>query len=291
MTRRPNSPDGTATEILRVAVMSDEELAESAAFSIIEPSAMPQMKVWLRVDQATNPGTFTLPDAMGGASATQATAARQPTIGTTTNGLAKLTVTDDCLSLPISAGLTDENYFGIGLWIKPLGVSASDDIFGITTGGGASANRCRFSQTTDDIVQLYWVPPAPSSNVRSARSASTRNLLQAGVWKFVMAEFHADLVGGNDAQTEALRNRMFDNGVPFPAPHTIEYAQSAGTAPAPGPAKLVPAVTGNAILFARTTAGGNPFVGDIGPDIFFYDPRTLTQLQRVQMAQYRVPIG
>lgn len=282
MTIRPSRRRATATERGRVTKFSQADNAQTAAYSQIGPRNIPEVKIWLRVDLATDSGTLTIPDAMGGASATQATAARKPVLGTTSNGLAKLTCTDDCLVLPISAGFNNAAWFGIAMWIRPANVTTSSDIFNVTTAAGASINKLSFRQTTDDLVDFLWA--ADGSANRSGRTLTGKAVLAANVWVFVSMEF-------DGSQTlESDKNRFKLNGTPVPAPNAVAYSDGVPTVGAPGPSVLN-TPTGNALLFARTTVPANPFIGDVGPDIFFYDPRTITAQSLVQLAQFRVPVG
>ncbi len=280
MSVRPTRSKATQTEVNRVASISQQELAETSAFATVNPRTIPEVKVWLRVDLATDSGTFTVPDALGGSSATQATAARKPTLGTTGNGLAKLTCTDDCLVLPNQAGFNNAAWFGIAMWVRPANVSTSSDLFNMTTASGGSINRLSLRQTANDLVTFTWA--ADNTATRSART--TRGIMSTNVWKFIAHEF-------DGTQTlEADKQRFKDMGSPIALPQVVTYSDGVPTVGSPGLSTLN-TPTGNSLLFSRTTAGGNPFIGDIGPDIFFYDPRTITQTQLVQLAQFRVPVG
>lgn len=290
MTARPNKPASVATavEVRRVAVISAQDLVQSNAYSQIDPLSIPEVKVWLRVDQASDSGTLTIPDAKGGASAIQATGARKPTLSTTGNGLAKLVnAADRYLQLAISTGINNADYFGMGFWCKPTAIGTAGDFFNITRTGAAGladVDRMSFRKSgtgNNDMTTFIWLPPAPSSNTRQAQSS--RAVFLANTWKFIAYEYH-----GAQA-TEAARSRFRDMGMPLANPQVTSYSQSAGTA-TDTPSTLITATTGSAILFNRTTAAAAGFVGEIGPDVFFYDPRTLTDLQRVQMAQFRVPL-
>lgn len=287
--KRPTKPASVATpeEVNRVAVMSNQELAEAAPYSIIDPISIPEIKIWLRVDQATSDvnGVSSVPDAKGGSAATQSTNAQKPTLGTTGNGLAKLTCVDDCLVLPIQAGFNNSAWFGMAMWIRPSNVSTSSDLFNVTTASGATVNKLSFRQSSDDLLDFTWA--SNGSDTRQARTGSAgfgKAILAVNIWTFVSMEFD-----GTQA-TEDTKNQFKLNGTPVPAPNATQYSNGVGAIGSPGLSALN-TPTGNSLLFARTTAGGNPFQGDIGPDIFFYDPRTITAQKLVQAAQFRVPVG
>lgn len=243
--------------------------------------------MWLDVSGATDSGTLSIPDRMGGSPATQATGANKPTLGTTTNGLAKLTgATATFLSCPIRAGLADVDYFGLAMWIRPADVTlTTPDLFNITRTGAAGQadfDRISIRQSLDDISCLTWLPPSPSSNVRSSRTESTRGILQSNVWKFITIEY----IGV--AATELQRVVYKEAGTVLPPQYLPTFAQAQGTA-LDTPSTLI-AATGSAILLNRTTAAANGFVGDV-TDIFCYDPRSMTPDALVQLAQYEVPVG
>lgn len=281
---RPNKPVHRATpeEINRVAVLSQQELAESAAYSIVDPRTISEVKIWLRVDQASDSGTLTIPDAKGVANATQSTGANKPTVGTTGNGLAKLTCgVASALVVPINAGgLAATDYFGLSMWLRPTTTAVGAGyIFQIQSSSGlASANKIRCSRTADDMQMHVW----QASDIRLGRTESSRIFLYDNVWRFISFEFR-----GNGA-TEADRATIKDMGAPVAAQNAVAYETPQGVISSM-PTTLATA-TGSGMLF-NNTALNVGFVGDIGPDIFFYDPRTMTQDKLVQLAQFRVPVG
>ena len=286
MTFRPNKTASRATsdEVRRVVRMSQQDLVQSQTYASIDPLSIPEVKIWLRVDQATDGGTLTIPDAVGGASATQPTALNKPTLGTDSNGLAKLTCTAGTgLILPITAPILGNTvWFGMSFWCKPTSTSASDLYSVMRTGASGLANldRQRFGVTnTDDLASLIW---ASLGNTRRAQTNTSRTTLFQNVWKFISIEFNGALA------TETLRHTIKDMGTPVATPAAVVYDDAQGTVGS-GLTSLV-AVTGSAILFNRTTAYTNGFIGDIGPDIFFYDPTTMTDDKRVQLAQFRIPV-
>lgn len=286
--KRPHKPASVATpeEVNRVAVISQSELADTAAYTQLGPRNIPEVKIWLRVDLATDSGTLTIPDAMGGPSATQATGANKPVVGTTGNGLAKLTnAATKGLTLPVSAGVTDANYFAMGLWFRPSNVvTNSADFFNMVTGAGTSANRLSLRQDTNDMKVFVWEPG--SGGLNNNRTAATdKAILLLNTWKFLSWEFSSLIA------TESLRSQYRDMGVVATARQAQIFGNN-GTSPSGVlTTTLEPSVTGNSILFNRSTGFTNGLIGDIGPDIFFYDPRTMTDDKRVQLAQFRVPVG
>jgi hypothetical protein len=269
------------TQRRRAAKLSQWELTQSAPFASIDPASIPEMKVWLRVDQASDSGTLSIPDAMGGSPATQATGANKPTLGTTGNGLAKLTnAVGTGLLLPLSAGVQNTAYFGMGFWMRASTLTGGD-MFSVNTGASmASANRIQFRQSTNDLKTFVWIA-AGESGIRSG--GTSRGIVLLNVWKFFMYEFNGA------GATEADRSTFKDMGTTFAAPQAQTFTQEVATNTTM-PTVLVTA-TGNAVLFNRTTTYANGYIGEIGPDIFFYDPRTMTDTKRVQLAQYRVPLA
>ncbi len=274
----------TADEIRRVATISDEELERTSTTIVPGDLDLPELKIWLKIDGASDSGTLTIPDALGGSSATQPTALNKPTVGTTGNGLPKLTCAAGTgLILPISAGINNTSWFGMAFWAKATSTSAADFYSAIRTGASGLANldRQRFGVTNqDDLASLIWVS---QGNTRRAQTNTSRATVFQNVWKFLCFEF----IGTN--ASEATRFLIKDMGAPVAAPAAVIYDDSQGTAGS-NITSLV-SVTGSAILFNRTTAYANGFIGDIGPDIFFYDPTTMTQDKRVSLAQHRIPTG
>lgn len=242
------------------------------------------LKIWLDVSQSTSDvnGVSSVPDRMGGAAAVQSVNAQKPTLGTTSNGISKLTCTDDVLLLPLSAPLLNDTNFGIAMWVKPANITTSSDIFGVVTGtSAASLNRINIRQTTDDLVVFLW---ATAANIRSGRSLAVNALLQPNVWVFMTYEFTG---AGAD---ELAKSKFKYNGTPLAERNAMEYADAQNVVGPPGPSTLITGMTGNALLFARTNVGGNPFQGD-ATDVFVYDPTLMTADALVQLAQYEVPVG
>lgn len=279
-----SSRGSNASHRRRVAAISQQELASTAPFAQVNPLTIPEVKVWLRVDQATSDvnGISSIPDAKGGSPAVQAVNAQKPTLGTTGNGFAKLVNTSTKgVTLPITTGgIGNTAWFGMGLWIKPTSIAGTGDLFDITRTGAAglgSLDRMSCRVALDDLNLFLWLS---AGNTRLARTRTDRSPLQVNTWTFVSYEF----VGAE--ATEATRHRFKEFGTVLPAPITYVYEDSQGTA---GPITSLVAATGSAILFNRTTAYANGFVGEIGPDIFFYDPTTLFGDRLIQLAQYRVP--
>lgn len=253
---------------------------EHVASSNFLPSQVPQLQVWLRVDQAVSSGGLvsSIPDAMGGPSLVQASSPLQPTLGTTGNGLAKLTVNASVMTLAMGAALQGPR-FGLTFWYKPANITTSSDFFNVVTGGGSSINRQSLRQAANDLFSLVW---ADASNVRSART--NRAILTAGLWKCISLEFDGAQVAELD------RHRFKDMGTPLTVNDLPTFADSQGVVGAPGPASMRLGATGNALFFARTLAAGNPLQGEIGPNIFIHDPQ-ISPDNLVRLASYQVPVG
>jgi hypothetical protein len=280
---RPNKPAWKATqaEVNRVAIISQQELAASAGFTTADPRVTlgDDLKVWLDIDASTHDvnGISAIPDVMGGASAVQSTNAQKPAFATTGNGLGVATsVTATAMTLALSAGLNDTTYFGMSLWIRPTNTAASTIFMTVLSAGGATANRMELRQNTNDIKWYVYQPGA----TRSIGSVTSRGFFFQNQWRFVSFEYNGA------GATEAEKAIMKDMGTNFANPMTPTFQDEAGTSTMP--ATLVSA-TGNMLLFNRTTAFTGGFQGQIGPDIFFYDPRNMTDAKRIALANYRVP--
>jgi hypothetical protein len=283
MTFRPNKPAERASqaEINRVAVISQQELAATDGFATVDPRALlgSDLKVWLDINAATHDadGISSVPDVLGGSAATQSTNAQKPVYDTTGNGLGVATsTTATALVLPLGAGIANTTWFGMSMWIRPTNTAASTIFFSAISAGGASANRMEMRQNTNDVKWYVYQPGA----IRSIGSVTSRGFWFRNQWRFVSFEYN----GGG--ATEAERAILKDMGTSLANPMTPTFQDESGTSTMP--ATLVSA-TGNALLFNRTTAFTGGFQGQIGPDIFFYDPRNMTDAKRIQLANYRVP--
>lgn len=244
------------------------------------------LKAWLDVSQSTadGNGVSLVPDRLGGPGATQSVNAQKPQLGTTSNGLSKLVMTDDALGMNVAtyaAALQDANWFGMACWIKPGNIGVTGDLFNISTAfsGSASSNRIQIRQATDDLISFLW---ATASNIR--RGQSTSQLLNQGVWTFFTYEF----IGAG--ATEADKNRFKVNGTPIASRYTMAFDDAQNTVGPPGPSTLLTGATGSASLFARNITGLSPFIGE-ATDVFFYDPTTMTSDALLALAQYEVPVG
>lgn len=255
-------------------------LSHSAGFSPLKLGSA--LKIWLDFSQQTDGGTLSIPDRMGGSPAVQAVAGQKPVVNTTTNGLTKLTFTDDCLLLPMSAPLNVANSMAIAAWIRPNGVATTaSDLFDIASSfsGAASGNKVHIRQNLNDIQSFIW------NNATDIRKGATnRGYLSTNVWKFMVWQF----IG--NAATEDLKNSFRDMGSDIARPQALTFSDAQNVVGPPGPTALQVGITGNAIIGARTAAGGSPFGGDM-TDFFVLDPTLMTTDMWVQLAQYEVPIG
>lgn len=281
MTFRPNGRRVRQAEINRVAILSQSDLAISSGHSSADPRVTlgSDLKVWLDINASTHDvnGISSVPDVMGGSPAVQSTNAQKPAFDTSTNGYGIATsVTATAMTLPLSAGIADTTYFGMSLWIRPTNTAASTIFMAVLSSGGASANRMEIRQNTNDVKWYVYQPGA----IRSVGSVTSRGFFFQNQWRFLSFEYNGA------GATEAEKATMKDMGTNFANPMTPTFQDESGTSTMP--ATLVSA-TGNMLLFNRTTAFTGGFQGQIGPDIFFYDPRNMTDAKRIALANYRVP--
>ena len=103
---------------------------------------LPQLTAWLSWAGATDTGTLSVPDLMGGSPATQSNGALKPTISTTANGIQVGTFSSSVLFLPLSAAINGNTQFGIEFWIKLANISGTKTVATIrNVAGGASADK------------------------------------------------------------------------------------------------------------------------------------------------------
>jgi hypothetical protein len=116
--------------------------ADRGASPVWTPTQIPQLTKWLSWAGATSSGTFSLPDKLGGAAATQASAGLKPVINRTANGIAYGTFSNSLLALPLSPAINDNLLFGVAFWLRLANLSGVKTLMSVqSVPGGASANK------------------------------------------------------------------------------------------------------------------------------------------------------
>jgi hypothetical protein len=182
---------------------------------------------------------------------------------------------------PLTAANNGNAQFGLYMWVKRVGATASMFPWAIDIGtGGASARKIFHQKSgTNGIFRIY---SAPSSS--TARAGTVTNAFSStGVWTLYGMEL--DLASGG---AEATRAVYTINGVI----QTVNFTDALGT---PGAVPvLMPTVTGNMVLFSQ--GNSNFFDGVFGRNIFTLSAgmpgRTeglLTQAFRNSLLTFEVP--
>lgn len=228
-----------------------------------DPRQLPALTAWINWAGATDTGTLSVPDLMGGSPATQGTGALKPTVGTADNGIRIGTFSAHFLSLPLSAAINNSTKFGIAFWLKVADVSGIKVVISVNNfAGGANANRM--------LVNTFGASfEVRAQNVdRHAQLGS----LDAGVWRFCYAGI--DCSQG----TEATQVIMSLDG----APGTVTFNSDTAW-----PASL-PTPTGNMIIGGNSLVPSSPLVGSIGDLYFFLDQ--LSTADQVRLMQFNRPL-
>jgi hypothetical protein len=263
-------------------LLEDERVAwemAAAAGSGFDPRESGAVSAWLRFSQGTvtGAGYSSVPDVLNSNPAVQATDANRPVNGTSANGLPIATFTDDFLAWPLANGSNNQSpAWGIAFWLRCTPDGTVRRIWSIRlpgASGGASDNRieiCSDSNASRGIFADVY------NSTVTARRGAVQASFAAATWTFFTLEY-------DGAQgTEAGKLLITTGGTV----RTLSFSDAAG-APGAMPATLIQP-TGNAHLGAQTTAGGNPFVGDVGPNVFVLT-RQLTAAERAALMGFEVP--
>lgn len=255
--------------------------------SDFDPATVSAVSAWLRVANATSSGGLisSLPDMLNSNPAVQATDANKPATGTSANSLPIMTSTAaKFMNWPVHASNNGTTQFGYGMWIKATSTTGSRGLADTSAlSGGASANKFRSFGVTGGNQFSVRVYNATSTAGRSATLASGFGTLNT--WQFVTVELDLDSGGA-----EASRCVVTIDGVV----QTLNFADLLGT-PGSMPASMA-APTGSMILLAIANNGTAGWVGDIGPNIFFFGSamagRTeglLTSAARTALRNFEAP--
>lgn len=221
-----------------------------------DPRQLPALSAWLNWATASDSGTLSVPDLMGGSPATQSTGGLKPVISATTNGVTVAAFNSSVLSLPLSAAINNNTKFGVAFWVKLSGVVGVQTFLSVqNVAGGASADKllCNtFGATLETRAQ--------SVDRRAGITSLDTN------WRFCYIGI--DCSKGTEATQviEALDGLLgtvtFSSDTAWPA--------SLGTP------------TGNMLIGSTLTTGlGSPLVGSIGDIYFFLDQLTSAEIGRL----------
>ncbi len=253
-----------------------DQVAGGAAF---DPRDSGKVSAWLRFSQGTVTGSgfSSVPDVLNSNPATQSTDAQRPASGTSGNGLTIATFSNDFLAWPLVNGNNNQSpAWGIALWVRCTPDGTVRRLWSIRLPGalgGASDNRieiCSDNNASRGIfVDIY-------TSTVTARRGAVQASFAASTWTFLTVEY-------DGAQSAEADECVITTGG---AVRTLAFGDAAGT-PGDMPDTLIQP-TGNAHLGAQTTAAGNPFVGDIGPNVFILNAR-LTAAERTALMNFEAP--
>lgn len=219
---------------------------------------------WLRLANGTVAGTgySSVPDVLGGSPAVQATDAVRPNNGASANGLPIATFVADLWTFPLSTGNNGAIKWGLATWIKLANTTGSKQLATITsTAGGASANK---------------INPLVTGSAMRVDDQVTDRHAQGGTldtaWRFVTYE--VDCSQATEATQVLLSIDAALQSVSFSSDTAWGAALSAPT--------------GNMLIGAGSTAAGSPFVGSMGPNIFFLTGQ-LTPAERLLLMNFEAP--
>jgi hypothetical protein len=228
------------------------------------PASVSAITSWHRVPLATvtGSGISSLPDVLNSNPAVQATdAARPPRVASAGNGLLVMQGVNDRLSIPAISGNNQLVTWGFATHILLDDVAATKYILrrGVSTGTEPVATDSDVLTILSDESLFFRVhADASGGQIRSA--ATPAGTLTNAAYRFVTVEFNGNLAA------EANRCVITVDA----AVQTLSFANSVGT-PGAMPAALQgqPAGTDISLLDQRTNAGLSPFIGKMGPNIYF----------------------
>lgn len=231
---------------------------------------------WLRVGQATvdgSEGVSSLPNVMGGSPMVQGTGSRRPIRAAAGNGLPIMQfVSNDFLIEPLQSGVNNNAaWFGMGMWLRsPIGTTIRTIYAIVNDANSATATRLRWQVLANESMAFDAF--LDDSNARRLASNASQ---VAGGWEFWTVAHDGSLSG--DARA------VQHNGGASPG-----AAYSAIGTATEMPATLV-TPTGNALL-GTGAALANPFIGDMGPNIYFFN-RQLTAPELANLMAFEQPVG
>lgn len=260
------------------------EVGGGAASEGFNPSSLSAVAAWYRVANASNAGAglaFTLPDMLSSNHAVTSTDARKPTIGTSGNGLPILTCSASCLQAPLSAAINSATKWGFGAWMKVTTAAGNPVAASIDSGGagGASLRKVLIQRFVGDNILAF-------DSQTTARRGGPATMWVTNTWAFCTWEMSLDTGEAESVRVVASRGAALQ---------ACAYADSNGTPGNFATSMQVP--TGSMNLFAQgAAAGGNGWVGDIGPNIYVFGSRMsgatsglLTPAARTSLMNFEAP--
>lgn len=239
----------------------------------------------------------TIPDAMGGPSFTQNVNAPGPARTTLANGAQVLDYngTQGLVAASVNPAWQNADWFGLAFWFKPSQEAIVGDFFSYYGGAtGIAANRINCRMTfPGSVVRLAQIvrDTADTGNRQNESGDAPQRAIKPGIWQFMSWQWNA--LGA----TEAERNVMLLNTCPFVPSGTSVYSNIAGT---PGGAftqlRTATAAPNLVTLGCRDIDQGTSALtagirGQLGPDVFFYNPQVVDPQKLRRLATWNVPRG
>jgi len=254
-----------------------------------DPGTLSEVLAWYQVELATITSTrvTTLPDTKGGASFTTNVSAPGPVQSDSANGLKVMTFTgaEALAAVDNNAAWRNSEFFGLAFWFKATAETGQGTFFSYWSGTlGMSANRVLVGTSANTRVRQIVRNAADSgSSTLDTATGAGHFVIKTGVW-----QFFAFLVDGRVAAADRNRVKLSGADMPLPQFPTVTGSVDATLRTSLAAPNLV--ALGCADVDQATSAVAGGIVGQMGPDIVFFDPAMkIGKLRRIM--GYRVPRG
>lgn len=229
----------------------------AAAGAEFQPYQLSAVSSWFRLAHPstaiTGSGYSSVHDVLNPSSpATQGTDARRPPNATSSNGLPIVDVTAHVLSIPVIDARNGTTYWGFaGHFRRTGGTFPSRVAMRAVAGSSADKLDTQSASGDGDRLAFHSLNGAGADSVSEIDGASPLN-----TWQFLTYEFNGD--GATDADKCVI---TVDGVV-----QTLTFSGAAM------PSALV-SVTGTIMYLAQQSGGTNPFVGQAGPNWYFFNAK------------------
>lgn len=223
---------------------------------------------WLRLGAPgttiTGSGYSSVVDVLNSNPAIQATDANRPINGTSANGLPIATFSTHFLQWSLNASNNGATKMGIAGYFKLANVVGNKTLAVSTlTAGGASANKVLYMANANQIRCDDQTVDRHAVSVNTVDTA----------WRFLTMEIDCTQVAESAKVIQTI------DGVVSVTSFSSDTAWSATMG--------VP--TGNMLIGAGTTGAASPFVGSMGPNLYFLG-RQLTGAERTSLINFEKPV-
>ncbi len=250
---------------------------KSGSLGPTDPSLAGIISAWLRVPLATvtGSGISSLPDTLNSNPAVQASDLLRPPRGTSANGLSIISPVSDVMTVPLIAANNATSQWGLALHLRSPNGAASRSVWVVRAGGGADFNRINVAETSTESFGAT----INIDDLNNRAGFTTASQIGDNTWHFVTVEFD-----GTQA-TEIGKLTITIDGIV----KTLTFSNPSGVGAMP--ATLVNA-TGSALLLANNTAASSqPWIGDIGPNIYIVQSKMVGATEGLLTAAARFSLG